>query len=86
MAQDFSQMVAGYGKEIADVVIANLNNQFYGRVSSAITAKHVSELFGREDKRMQSLSRGRNRHDKGESRMRPFPAACRKDCLCVHKM
>jgi type IV secretory pathway TraG/TraD family ATPase VirD4 len=68
MAQDFSQMVAGYGKEIADVVIANLNNQFYGRVSSASTAKHVSELFGRDDKRMQSLSRGRNRHDKGESR------------------
>jgi type IV secretory pathway TraG/TraD family ATPase VirD4 len=67
MAQDFSQMVANYGKEVAEVVIANLNTQFYGRVGSATTAKHVSELFGREDKRMQSLSKGRNRHEKGES-------------------
>jgi type IV secretory pathway TraG/TraD family ATPase VirD4 len=67
MAQDFSQMIASYGKEVADVVIANLNNQFYGRVGSASTAKHVSELFGKEEKKVQSSSRGRNMHDKGQS-------------------
>jgi type IV secretory pathway TraG/TraD family ATPase VirD4 len=67
MAQDFSQMIASYGKEVADVVIANLNNQFYGRVGSASTAKYISDLFGRVDKQMQSVSKGRNRHDKGQS-------------------
>jgi type IV secretory pathway TraG/TraD family ATPase VirD4 len=51
MAQDFSQMVFSYGKEAAEVIISNLNNQFYGRVGSLATAKHVSELFGKEKKR-----------------------------------
>ena len=64
MAQDFSQMVAYYGKETADVIIANLNNQFYGRVGAATSAKYVSELFGREEKetRSQSQSQGRSGH------------------------
>lgn len=60
MAQDFSQMVAHYGKEVADVIIANLNNQFYGRVGAIATAKHVSDLFGREEKETKSLSTGRS--------------------------
>jgi type IV secretory pathway TraG/TraD family ATPase VirD4 len=67
MAQDFSQLVNSYSKEVADVLIANLNNQFYGRVGSVSTAKHVSELFGKEEKRMQTLSRGRNLHERGQS-------------------
>jgi hypothetical protein len=67
MAQDFSQMVFSYGKEAADVILSNLNNQFYGRVGSLATAKHVSELFGKEEKDVQSYSLGRNRHEKGQS-------------------
>jgi hypothetical protein len=67
MAQDFSQMVAHYGKEVADVVIANLNNQFYGRVGSAATAKHVSDLFGREDKETSSISTGRSMQGERQS-------------------
>ena len=56
MAQDYAQMVDSYGKEKADVMMANLNNQFYGRVSSATTAKMISEFFGREEKEVESRS------------------------------
>ncbi len=57
-------MVAYCGKETADVIIANLNNQLYGRVGAATSAKYVSELFGREEKetRSQSQSQGRSGH------------------------
>jgi type IV secretory pathway TraG/TraD family ATPase VirD4 len=67
MAQDFSQMVFSYGKEAAEVVISNLNNQLYGRVGSLATAKHVSELFGKEEKSTSSFSSGRNSYEKGQS-------------------
>ncbi|WP_161622702.1 type IV secretory system conjugative DNA transfer family protein [Cesiribacter andamanensis] len=54
MAQDYTQMVDSYGKEKADVIIANLNNQFYGRVGVASSARMISEFFGREEKEMES--------------------------------
>ena len=56
MAQDYSQMVDSYGKEKADVMMANLNNQFFGRVSGAGSAKMISEFFGREEKEVESRS------------------------------
>ena len=56
MAQDYTQMVDSYGKEKADVIIANLNNQFYGRVSVANSARMISEIFGKEEKEMHSRS------------------------------
>lgn len=56
MAPDYTQMVDSYGKEKADVIIANLNNQFYGRVGVANSARMVSELFGQEEKEMESRS------------------------------
>lgn len=56
MAQDYTQMVDSYGKEKADVIIANLNNQFYGRVSVASSARMISEIFGKEEKEMHSRS------------------------------
>lgn len=56
MAQDYSQMVDSYGKEKADVIIANLNNQFYGRVGVASSARMISEFFGREEKEMETRS------------------------------
>ena len=60
MAQDYSQMVDSYGKEKADVIIANLNNQFYGRVGVASSARMISEFFGREEKEMESRSTSQN--------------------------
>ncbi|WP_224995073.1 type IV secretory system conjugative DNA transfer family protein [Cesiribacter sp. SM1] len=60
MAQDYSQMVDSYGKEKADVIIANLNNQFYGRVGVASSARMISDFFGREEKEMESRSTSQN--------------------------
>lgn len=49
MCQDYSQMVNQYGQQAADEIFANLNNHFYGRVSSGKTAKLLSQQFGRID-------------------------------------
>ncbi len=60
MAQDYTQIVDSYGKEKADVILANLNNQFYGRVSATHSAKLFSEFFGRAEKPMESKSTSRS--------------------------
>jgi hypothetical protein len=62
MAQDYTQMVDSYGKEKADVIIANLNNQFYGRVGVASSAKMISEIFGKEEKEMESRSSSQSQY------------------------
>ncbi len=54
MAQDFAQMKKQYGQNEADALIANLNNQFFGRVASLSTAEYVSRLFGKEDRLLRS--------------------------------
>ena len=48
-AQDLAQIVAQYGQKQCDVLMGNLNNQFFGRVSNPATAEHVSKLFGKHD-------------------------------------
>jgi hypothetical protein len=58
MTQDLSQMTDAYGKEKMQVMVSNLNNQFFGKVNSLETAKFISELVGREDKEMVSTSTG----------------------------
>ncbi|MCR5890747.1 TraM recognition domain-containing protein [Hymenobacter sp. J193] len=58
MTQDLSQMTDAYGKEKMQVMVSNLNNQFFGKVNSLETAKFISELVGREDKEMISTSTG----------------------------
>ncbi|GAA4366143.1 hypothetical protein GCM10023185_37070 [Hymenobacter saemangeumensis] len=58
MTQDLSQMTDAYGKEKMQVMVSNLNNQFFGKVNSLETAKFISELVGREDKQMVSTSTG----------------------------
>jgi len=55
-AQDLAQIEKTYGKGNADVITANLNNQFYGRVSHPRTAEHVSKMFGRDDFEYKSTS------------------------------
>jgi hypothetical protein len=61
MAQDLSQIRKENGKEEAESIVANLNNQFWGRVSNLQTANYVSGLFGREDKLMRSESQSDSR-------------------------
>lgn len=65
MAQDFAQMYDMFGREKAEVIIANLSNQFYGKVSSVQTAKAVSEIIGKEEQVITNHSRGSSRGSKG---------------------
>ena len=65
MAQDIAQMVDMHGKEKAEVIVANLSNQFYGKVSSVQTAKTVSEMIGKEERMMTNRSQGSSRGSKG---------------------
>ena len=65
MAQDIAQMVDMHGKEKTEVIIANLSNQFYGKVSSVQTAKAVSEIIGKEEQLITNHSRGNSRGSKG---------------------
>ena len=66
MAQDIAQMVDMFGREKAEVIIANLSNQFYGKVSSVQTAKAVSEMIGKEEQLMTNHSQGSSRGSKGQ--------------------
>ena len=58
MTQDLAQMTDAYGKDKMQVMVSNLNNQFFGKVNSLETAKFISEMVGREDKEMTSTSTG----------------------------
>jgi hypothetical protein len=65
MTQDMAQMTDAYGPEKMKVLISNLNNQFIGKVNSLETAKFFSDMIGREDKEMVSVSSGKNQGGKG---------------------
>lgn len=60
MTQDVAQMVDAYGKDKTQVLISNLNNQFFGKINSAETAKLVSDMVGKEDVEMVSVSSGKS--------------------------
>lgn len=60
MTQDVAQMVDAYGKDKTQVLISNLNNQFFGKINSAETAKLVSDMVGKEDVEMVSVSAGKS--------------------------
>lgn len=60
IAQDISQIVDRYGKEKKDTIIANLANQFWGRVSHHETAEYISRLFGRAEVVRTSYSKSNN--------------------------
>ncbi len=47
-AQDISQIEDMYGRSKKDALLANLNNQFYGRVGHKETAQYIADLWGRE--------------------------------------
>ena len=65
MAQNFAQMHDMFGREKAEVIIANLSNQFYGKVSSVQTAKAVSEMIGKEERPITGYSQGNSRGSRG---------------------
>lgn len=48
--QDFSQLVDNYGQDKAQIIISNLGNQFFGRVTNGKTAEMVKVLFSKEDR------------------------------------
>lgn len=54
--QDFSQITDAYGKDKTNTIIANLANQFYGRVSHHETAEYMIKLGGKHDVLMTSYS------------------------------
>lgn len=58
VAQDISQIVDRYGKEKKDTIIANLANQFWGRVSHHETAEYISKLFGKHEVTRVSYTQG----------------------------
>lgn len=60
VAQDISQIVDRYGKEKKDTIIANLANQFWGRVSHHETAEYISKLYGKHEVIRMSYSKGNN--------------------------
>ena len=54
-----------FGREKSEVIVANLSNQFYGKVSSIQTAKAVSEMIGKEERLITNHSQGSSRGSKG---------------------
>lgn len=67
VAQDISQIVDRYGKEKKDTIIANLANQFWGRVSHHETAEYISKLYGKHEVTRRSYTESQNQSssDKG---------------------
>ena len=59
MAQDISQLVQSYGQTNAEVILANLNSQLFGRTSNPRTAEYVSSLFGLEERKMKSTNQNK---------------------------
>ncbi len=67
MTQDMAQLIDAYGKDKAQVLVSNLNNQFFGKINSAETARLVSEMVGKEDVEMVSVSTGQSMGGTGGS-------------------
>jgi type IV secretory pathway TraG/TraD family ATPase VirD4 len=66
-AQDFSQMKDKYGQEKMDAILANLGNQFFGRVSHKTTAEYISALLGKEEKTVVNFSSSSTQGAKDDS-------------------
>lgn len=59
MCQDISQMVDMFGQTKAEVIISNLNNQFWGKSTNPKSAEHISRMFGKEDKTFETGSKSK---------------------------
>jgi hypothetical protein len=69
-AQDISQIEDMYGKSKKDAILANLNNQFFGRVGHRETAQYIADLWGREyvEQRTQGASESSQSFQTSQSR------------------
>ncbi|HFG0578083.1 type IV secretion system DNA-binding domain-containing protein [Flavobacterium psychrophilum] len=56
--QDFMQLTDKYGQEKAQVIISNLGNQFFGRITNGKTAEMVQNLFSKKDEIFVSKNDG----------------------------
>ena len=83
LAQDIAQMVDMFGREKADVIVANLSNQFYGKVSSVQTAKIVSEMIGKEEQVITNHSQGSSRGSKGNRNLSHNVSTSQQERLLV---
>lgn len=59
--QDVAQMEALTSRQEAEMILANLSNQFWGRTTNTATAERVSKLFGKVDKTYYSTTKGRSK-------------------------
>ena len=83
MAQDIAQMNDMFGREKAEVIIANLSNQFYGKVSSVQTAKAVSEMIGKQEQLIANHSQGSSRGSKGSRNLSYSTSTSNQERLLV---
>ncbi|MDF7815455.1 TraM recognition domain-containing protein [Hymenobacter sp. YC55] len=67
MTQDMAQLIDAYGKDKATVLVSNLNNQFFGKINSAETARLISDMVGKEETEMVSVSTGQSMGGTGGS-------------------
>ena len=56
--QDFAQLAYKYGQDKAQVIVSNLGNQFFGRITNGKTAEMVQNLFSKKDEIFVSKSDG----------------------------
>jgi type IV secretory pathway TraG/TraD family ATPase VirD4 len=61
--QDVAQMEALTSRQEAEMILANLGNQFWGRTTNTTTAERVSKIFGKEDRQYRSTTQGRSKSD-----------------------
>lgn len=60
MCQDISQMVDMFGQTKAEVIISNLNSQFWGKSTNPKSAEHISKMFGKTDKSFETFSKSKS--------------------------
>lgn len=59
-AQDISQIIDSYGETKAEVILSNLANQLYGRVTNQKSAEKISKLFGKYDQMFRTVSQSQS--------------------------
>ncbi|MBC3794979.1 type IV secretory system conjugative DNA transfer family protein [Spirosoma utsteinense] len=68
-AQNLSQIEDAYGKLKKDTLVANLSNQFWGRVGQKDTAQYVTELWGKHE--VLQTTKGRSKSQNGVTIFNP---------------
>ncbi len=72
MCQDISQMVDMFGQTKAEVIISNLNSQFWGKSTNPKSAEHISRMFGKFDKSFETFSTSKGKSKGYSTGLRNF--------------